>query len=168
MLKFLDESDILDILKLEFSVLRSSGRSNTFSIENSDSIKEKIAKGAIILGYCSEDGELLAYGVMVPVSSDGGVLAKDCFVDIGEFNLTMYISSVVVKPNSWGKGLQKRLMFALEDIAKGLDCYIVCCKVADNNDAGFKNVKDLGYDLQRQFLENEVVFFAFRKDLIQD
>lgn len=109
-----------------------------------------LGDGGVTLGFESESGELVAYGILhLPDPGDASHYGRIIGLDAAELPLVAQLEGVSVEPSWRGKGLQRQLGAWRIDTAVKLGYRHICSTAAPGNYFSWKNLLALGLVIRR-------------------
>lgn len=96
------------------------------------------------------NGNLVAFAILYDGQKTVENIGLDIGIDGDELNAVANVKLVIVLPNYRGNGLQNKLVFQLEQIAKFKGKKLLCATVSPENIYSIKNFEKLGYKVNTQ------------------
>lgn len=145
----LDLSYIESIMELQDIIMEGLEDKQLYAPTDKEEFIDYFKKGAKIIGYLSEDNELIAMAVYIKKGYERGNYGYDLDLN-GESLLKVgQVESTVVKNDYRGNGLQKILCEKIEDIAKGDDVRLLTSTASPYNKYSVNTFKNLGYEIKK-------------------
>lgn len=149
----LNLSDIERIIELQEAVVNGLENKEIYVETEKEEFEEYLNGKGKIIGYLTNDNELIAMGVYANKGYDKENYAYD--LDLcGEAVLKVgQIESTIVKDEYRGNKLQKLMCEELEKIAKRNDDEILCATASPYNKFSVNTFINLGYEIKRDKLK---------------
>ncbi len=152
-LKVLDKSYIEQIMSLQHEIMMNIGNPELLAVSDQEEFEEAIQEKGCIMGYVTEDNQLVAMGTYLNFGYDKRNYGYD--IDLtGEALLEVgQIEATVVSVNYRGLGLQRKLCAALEEEARKRGNKLLCATASPLNEYSVRNFLKLGYTIKKEKLK---------------
>lgn len=152
-LKKLDLSYINQIMDLQQAIIEGLEDKQIYSASQREDFEADIENGGVILGYVTEENQLIAMGVYVEKGYEKSNYGYDIDLEGEELLKVGQIESTVVRSEFRGNRLQQILCEALEEIAKANAMKMICATASPYNDFSVNTFKKLGYEIKKDKLK---------------
>lgn len=148
-LKNLDVNYIDKIMELQNVILEGLDDKRLYAATDREEFINYMNSFGKIVGYVTEDDDLIAMGVYAQKGYNKGNYGYDIDLE-GEALLKVgQIESTVVREEYRGNRLQKIICEILENIAKEEGNSILCATASPYNEFSVNTFKNLGYEIRR-------------------
>jgi GNAT superfamily N-acetyltransferase len=137
-MKFLDENDIDDVIKLQKIMAQALPDKEIFRLTTPEEFRDLLALHRSVIGVLTEDG-LAAYNIVSFPGKDCDNFGADIGLAQGELEKVAHLKAVVVHPAYRGNQLQRRLAEIHLGVLRDLGYCHVCSTVSPKNAISIQN-----------------------------
>ncbi|MGL5352073.1 MAG: GNAT family N-acetyltransferase [Clostridium sp.] len=148
-LKTLDVTYVDKIMELQNIILEGLEDKRLYAATDREEFIEYINSFGKIVGYVTEDNELIAMGVYAKKGYLKGNYGYDIELEGEELLKVGQIESTVVREEFRGNRLQKIICEVLEDVAKEENTPILCATASPYNEFSVNTFINLGYEIKK-------------------
>ena len=148
-LKNLDVNYIDKIMELQTVILEGLDDKRLYAATDREEFINYMNSFGKIVGYVTEDDDLIAMGVYAQKGYNKGNYGYDIDLEGEDLLKVGQIESTVVREEYRGNRLQKIICEILENIAKEEGNSILCATASPYNEFSVNTFKNLGYEIRR-------------------
>lgn len=147
-LKELDLSYLDKIMDLQKIIIDGLENKELYADTEREEFEEYIKENGKIIGYVTEEDELIAMGVYAKKGYDKSNYGYDIGLEDKEILKVAQIESTVVKEEYRGNKLQKIICKELEKVAVENNTEILCATASPYNEFSVNTFRSLGYEIK--------------------
>lgn len=148
-LKYLDLNYIDKIMELQEIILEGLDDKRLYVATDREGFIDYINGFGKIVGYVTEDDELIAVGAYIQKKYNKANYGYDIDLEGEDLLKVGQIESTLVKEDYRGNRLQKIICEILEEIAKKEGNTVLCATASPYNEFSVNTFKNLGYEIKR-------------------
>ncbi|MEN8078340.1 GNAT family N-acetyltransferase [Clostridioides difficile] len=152
-LKELEISYLDKIMELQKIIIDGLENKELYADTDREEFEEYIKENGKIIGYVTNDDELIAMGVYAQKGYDESNYAYDIDLEGEEVLKVAQIESTVVREDYRGNKLQKIICEELERIAVNNNIEILCATASPYNQFSVNTFINLGYEIKKDKLK---------------
>lgn len=146
-IRFLDPSYLLDIVKLQETVIHNLRDKEIYRTHPPEYFLEHLKMENSIIGVLTDDG-LIAYNVLYFPGDRMDNFGIDVGLDREERDQVVHLATVAVHPAYRGNSLQKLMQGIHLDVAMLLGYEHACCMVSPKNAVSLQNIFSQGLNIK--------------------
>lgn len=143
-MRFLDKSDLYDIIILQNLIAQSLQSQEIFRLHDEDYFRSLLESKRSVIGVIADE-ELIAYSLIYIPGEGKENLGRDVGLPEKELKLVAHLQAAAVHPAYRGKGLQRRMGAAHLKVIEEMGFEHVLCTVSPKNPISLRNVLANGF-----------------------
>lgn len=152
-LKKLDLSYIDQMIDLQQQVVEGLEDPQIYVASERNEFEAELNNGGVVLGFVTEENQLIAMGIYVEKGYDKHNYAYDLELEGEKVLRVGQIECTIVSAEFRGNRLQQILCEALEVISKVNGMEIICATASPYNEFSVNTFKKLGYEVKKDKLK---------------
>jgi ribosomal protein S18 acetylase RimI-like enzyme len=143
-IRFLNEDDLQDAMKLQEIVLHNLKDSEIYHPASQEILKEYLNKKDSAIGVVIGEG-LIGFGILHIPGDEQDNLGRDIGMSKMDLNKVAHLQFSVVHPDYRGNFLQSKLAKYLLDVIEDIGCWHVLCTISPKNYYSLRNAFQMGF-----------------------